>query len=67
MLTNEGPVDRLFRLVIGVALLSLAFVGPRTPWGFIGLIPLVTAAIGFCPLYRAFGITTCRTPREHGA
>jgi len=63
MLTNEGSLDRLLRLVLGIALLSVAFIGPKTPWGFLGLIPLVTAAIGFCPLYRVLGINTC----HHGA
>jgi len=67
MQANESSIDRLLRLVIGIALLSLAFIGPKTPWGFLGLIPLVTAAVGFCPLYRLVGISTCHTPRHTGA
>ena len=58
-LTNVGTVDRVLRVVAGLALLSLVFVGPQTPWGWIGLVPLATAAIGFCPAYRLLGIRTC--------
>ncbi|MEL6195924.1 MAG: DUF2892 domain-containing protein [Myxococcota bacterium] len=57
---NENTADRAIRIVLGVALLALAFVGPKTPWGFIGLIPLVTGALGRCPLYRVLGICTKR-------
>ena len=56
---NEGSVDRVVRIVIGVALLALVFVGPKTLWGLVGLVPLATAAIGLCPLYRVLGISTC--------
>lgn len=57
---NVGTVDRLLRLVAGLALIALVFVGPQTPWGWIGVVPLLTAAIGFCPAYRLFGINTCK-------
>lgn len=57
--TNIGGVDRLMRSVVGLALISLVFVGPQTPWGWIGLVPLLTALIGFCPAYRLLGIRTC--------
>jgi len=60
MQKNESVTDRAIRFVIGVVLLSLVFIGPKTAWGWIGLIPLATAAIGFCPLYRLLGIDTCR-------
>lgn len=60
MLHNESTLDRAIRVVIGLALLSLVFVGPKTPWGWLGLIPILTAAVGFCPLYRALGVNTCR-------
>lgn len=56
---NEGAADRVIRAVAGLAVLSLAFVGPKTPLGFFGLIPLVTAALGSCPLYTALGLSTC--------
>jgi len=57
--TNAGAVDRALRVVLGIALLSLAFVGPKTPWGYLGLVPLITALLGSCPVYTVFGISTC--------
>ena len=56
---NEHPIERVIRVVAGAALLSLAFVGPQTPWGYIGIVPIVTGLIGSCPLYTLFGISTC--------
>lgn len=61
MQANIGTADRILRVVVGLALLSLVFVGPKTLWGLVGLIPLATAGIRFCPLYRLFGIRTCQT------
>lgn len=57
---NVGTVDRTIRVVAGLSLLSLTVVGPHTPWGFVGLVPLLTALVGFCPAYRLLGISTCR-------
>lgn len=59
MTKNMGTADRIIRVVIGLVLLSLVFIGPQTAWGWIGLIPLATAAIGNCPLYSVLGIRTC--------
>lgn len=59
MKLNEGGLDRILRIVVGIAVLSLAFVGPRTPWAYLGLIPLLTGLIGFCPLYALLGLNTC--------
>lgn len=56
---NEHVIDRIFRVVVGVALLSLVWIGPRTAWGWVGLVPLLTGLIGSCPLYRLLGISTC--------
>ena len=56
---NEGTADRVFRGVLGLGLISLAFVGPQTPWGWFGLAPLATALIGWCPAYTLLGINTC--------
>ncbi len=56
MNTNIGPADRVLRIVVGIALLSLVFVGPRTAWGWLGLVPLATGALRFCPLYTLLGI-----------
>ncbi|SET01731.1 MULTISPECIES: DUF2892 domain-containing protein [Marinobacter] len=64
MTKNMGSADRVIRVIIGLVLLSLVFVGPQTPWGWIGIIPLVTAAIGVCPLYSIIGIKTCPTKRS---
>lgn len=55
---NIGPIDRLIRVVIGLAVLSLVFVGPKTLWGLLGLVPLLTAMVGWCPPYAIFGIST---------
>lgn len=55
---NLGSVDRALRVVLGSAALALVFTGPRTPWGYGGAVLLITAAIGFCPIYAAFGLST---------
>ena len=57
--TNEGTADRVIRAVLGLAVLSLAFVGPKTPLGYLGLIPLFTATVGSCPFYTLIGFSTC--------
>lgn len=59
---NEHKVERVVRIALGLALLSLVFVGPQTMWGFVGVVPLVTGLIGSCPLYSVFGFSTC--PRD---
>jgi Na+/proline symporter len=63
VMMNAGNVDRIVRIFVGLALISLVFVGPRTPWGLVGLVLVGTGALGFCPLYRVFGITTCPAKR----
>ncbi len=63
MKTNEGGIDRALRVIVGLAVLSLAFVGPKTPWGYVGLVPLLTGLVGFCPLYALLGINTCPAKR----
>ena len=60
MQANVGKVDKILRMVIGLGLISLVFVGPQTPWGWIGIIPLATALIGWCPLYKIIGVNTCK-------
>ncbi len=62
MTRNIGSIDRLIRFVAGLAVLSLVFVGPQSLWGLLGLVPLATAVIGWCPPYAMLGISTCRTP-----
>ena len=61
MTKNVGSIDRALRIVIGLGLIGLVFAGPHTPWGWIGVVPLVTAFVGWCPLYRVLGIHTNRT------
>ena len=60
MPTNISPLDRVLRIVVGLILISLVFWGPQTPWGFVGIIPLATALVGFCPAYRLLGICTLK-------
>lgn len=59
MTVNEGKVDRVLRVLVGLVLIALVFSGPKTNWGWIGLIPLITGLVGWCPLYRLVGLNTC--------
>jgi hypothetical protein len=59
--TNLGPIDRTIRILIGVALLALVWTGPQTEWGYLGLVPLLTGAAGYCPLYGLFRVSSCGT------
>jgi len=59
MKANEGSVDRALRVLVGLVLLALVFVGPQTLWGLIGIVPLATGLLGNCPLYSILGINTC--------
>jgi hypothetical protein len=61
---NEGSIDRGARVALGLVLLTLVFVGPQTLWGLVGVVPLLTGALGSCPLYRVFGVSTC-TSESH--
>ena len=58
MHTNEGSIDRVARVLLGSVLLSLVFFGPHTWLGLLGIVPLLTGVVGFCPLYRVFGVST---------
>ncbi len=59
MKANIGNIERIVRIVAGLAILSLAFVGPASPWGYLGIIPLLTGLVGWCPPYALLGISTC--------
>jgi len=59
LVVTEHPIERILRALIGLGLLALVFLGPRTAWGWIGLIPLLTGVTGLCPLYTLLGISTC--------
>ncbi len=60
MVQNEGGLDRALRVIVGLVLLTLAFVRPHTPCGGIGLVPLATGVFRFCPVYTLLGIRTCK-------
>ncbi|HEV6965678.1 MULTISPECIES: YgaP family membrane protein [Roseateles] len=60
MKANEGTVDRGLRVAAGVVLLALTATGTIGVWGWIGVVPLLTGAVGYCPLYSVLGINTCR-------
>lgn len=59
MKKNVGGLDKNLRIVLGVILLALVFVGPKTMWGLVGIVPLVTGLFGLCPLYSILGLNTC--------
>jgi hypothetical protein len=63
---NEHPAERVGRVVLGVALIALAAMGTIGVWGYIGIVPLLTGALGNCPLYSVLGISTCPV-RKPGA
>ena len=63
---NEGTVDRVLRVALGLGIVSLAFVGPQTPFAWLGAIFVVTGLAGSCPIYRLLGINTCPV-RSRGA
>lgn len=65
MSTNIGSIDRVLRVIIGLALLAFAFLsGHQYAWiGYIGVVPLLTAAMGSCPLYSVLGRSTCPVKR----
>lgn len=60
--SNVGGIDKVLRIVLGAVLIALVFVGPKTAWGWIGVVPLVTGLFGTCPLYTLLGIRTCKAP-----
>ncbi|MBK7890336.1 MAG: DUF2892 domain-containing protein [Bdellovibrionales bacterium] len=59
MKVNVGTLDRAGRVVIGLALIGMAAMDVVGPWGYIGVVPLLTAGLGFCPLYSIIGLNTC--------
>jgi len=61
--TNAGRTDRILRILVGLVLIALVFVGPKTPWGWLGIIPLATGLLRTCPLYSLIGVNTCGAKR----
>ena len=62
MTQNIHNVERIVRVVVGLGLTSMAFIGLANPWFFLGLIPVATGLLGWCPPYAMLGISTC--PRK---
>lgn len=60
MSANVGNTDRIVRIILGLVILSLAFVGPKTPWGYLGLVLIITGIIRWCPAYLPFGFSSAR-------
>ncbi len=67
MKKNIGSLDRGLRITVGMVLISWVFVGPTAVWGWVGLIPLLTGVIGFCPIYPLLGISTRAVPEAQDA
>ena len=61
MKINEAGWDRTLRIVIGLVAISLVFIGPKSMWGLLGIIPLATGVTGSCLLYTVMGVSTCPT------
>ena len=59
MKLNVGSLDRTLRIVAGLTLIGLAATGTVGAWGWIGLVPLLTGVVGFCPVYPLLGMNTC--------
>jgi hypothetical protein len=55
-MNNVGTIDRWVRLLVGLSLIALVYTGPKTLWGWIGLIPSATAVMAYCPMYTVLGI-----------
>lgn len=64
MKTNVGGIDRILRIVVGLALIALTLTGTIGVWGWIGVVLVATAAIGFCPLYPLIGFSSCSTKQS---
>ncbi|GAA0747435.1 DUF2892 domain-containing protein [Ideonella azotifigens] len=56
---NEGTLDRAVRILFGLVLIALSLTGQIGVWGWVGVVPLLTGALGWCPLYTALGFNTC--------
>jgi len=64
MKCNSGGVDRALRIIIGLVLVALAATGMVGMWGWIGVVPLLTGAVGFCPAYTLLGVNTCAIEKK---
>ena len=64
MKANVGGIDRILRIVVGLVLIGLAATGTVGVWGWLGVVPLATGALGWCPPYAIFGFNTCAMKKE---
>ncbi len=64
---NVGSADKIIRLAGGALLIVLALMGQIGPWGWIGIVPIATALMNWCPAYTLLGIKTCPAPQSPGA
>jgi len=64
MKANEGTVDRALRAIAGLVLIGLAVTGTIGVWGWIGVVPLLTGLVGFCPAYAILGMNTCPAEKK---
>lgn len=65
MRPNEHPLERVARIALGLVLIGLAATGTIGAWGYVGVVPILTGAVGVCPLYSVLGFSTC--PVRKGA
>ena len=63
MKKNIGNIERIIRIAVGLAILSLTFIGPQSLWGLFGILPLATGLAGWCPPYAMLGISTCKVKK----
>jgi hypothetical protein len=59
MKTNVGGIDKILRIAVGIALIAMAYMNVVGVWGYIGVVPLLTGLIGWCPVYPLLGISSC--------
>ncbi|HOA92695.1 MAG TPA: DUF2892 domain-containing protein [Quisquiliibacterium sp.] len=67
MKANVGGIDRILRIVVGLALIALAATGTVGAWGWIGVVPVLTGVFRFCPFYPLLGMNTCPLEQRKGA
>jgi hypothetical protein len=63
-MTMNGTASRLIRMVVGLGVLSLTIAGPHSPWGYLGLVPLMSGLTGFCPVCSLPGVNSCKVPAK---
>ncbi len=64
MKSNVGGIDKILRIVVGAGLLGATVAGMLPVWGYIGIVPLATGLMGWCPLYPLIGLSTCPTKKD---